>query len=94
VQFYNRKTFTQIDAIGHAVFDASQAQSLPADERNFANCLALKAHQSFGVGRYAIFKKACGSGGVRVGKLSAHSDKGTKRGWHTDIDRRRLVWKF
>jgi hypothetical protein len=44
VQFYNRKTFTQIDAIGHAVFDASQAQSLPADERNFANCLALKAH--------------------------------------------------
>jgi hypothetical protein len=39
-------------------------------------------------------KKPCGSGGVRVGELSAHSDKAAKRGWHTDIDRRRLVWKF
>ena len=39
-------------------------------------------------------KKPCGSGGVRVGELSAHSEKAAKRGWHTDIDRRRLVWKF
>ena len=39
-------------------------------------------------------KKACGSGGARVEKLSAQSDKAAKRGWHTDIDRRRLVWKF
>jgi hypothetical protein len=43
---------------------------------------------------YAISKKACGSDGVRVGDPSDHSDKTAKRGWHTDIDRRSLVWKF
>jgi hypothetical protein len=37
------------------------------------------ATQSFGVGCYAISKKACGSGGVRVGERSAHSDKAAKR---------------
>ena len=39
-------------------------------------------------------KKACGSGGARVGKLSAQSDKAAKRRWHTDTDRRSLVWKI
>jgi hypothetical protein len=37
------------------------------------------ATQSFGVGCYAISKKACGSGGVRVGERSAQSDKAAKR---------------
>jgi hypothetical protein len=31
--------------------------------------------QSFGVGHYAISKKACGSGGIRVGELPAHSTR-------------------
>jgi hypothetical protein len=47
----------------------------------------------------AIFKKkACGSGVVRVmAQMSiflGNSGKTAERRWHTDIDRRSLVWKI